>query len=229
MTFHIYKLLFIILSRFIHIMNYQKKNGRKIPSKFENPIDDIIIEFCDTLVYTCYDNNITPNIITVIRIIISFFVLYYLFFTCNTLIPIFGSAVFYIMDCLDGYIARSTNQVTVFGDYLDHFADTFYYLLFLLFITIKNYDNKFYVIISFLLLTYISMVHLNLQQKNYKNIQIKSKIDKTEEELLDKLNFFLVNLDADNIKWTKYFGTGTLNLSILFIIFYIQFNCIQLK
>ena len=205
-------------------MNYQKKNGRKIPPKFENPIDDMIIDFCDTLVYTCYDNNITPNIITIVRILISFFVLYYLFFTCNIFIPIFGSAVFYIMDCLDGHIARSTDQVTVFGDYLDHFADMFYYILILLFIIIKNYDNKIYVIASFLLLTYGSFVHLGLQQKNYKNIQIKSEIDKTEEELLDKLNC-LHNLDANNIKWTKYFGTGTLYLSILFIIYYIQLTC----
>jgi len=205
-------------------MNYIKKNGRKIPPKFENPIDDMIIDFCDKLVYTCYNNNITPNIITVIRIIISFFVIYYLFFTCNILIPIFGSAVFYIMDCLDGHIARSTDQVTVFGDYLDHFADMFYYMLILLFIIIKNYDNKFYIILSFLLLSYVSFVHLGLQQKKYKNIKIKSE-EEEEEELLDKLNC-LHNLDANNITWTKYFGTGTLYLSILFIIYYIQLTCL---
>ena len=69
----------------------KKNNGRKIPSKLENPIDDKIIELSDSLVETCYKNNITPNLITMIRIIISFFTLYNLFFTCDYIIPIFGT------------------------------------------------------------------------------------------------------------------------------------------
>jgi phosphatidylglycerophosphate synthase len=206
-------------------MNYEKKNGRKIPSKFENPIDDIIIDFCDKLVEPCYKNNITPNTITIIRIILSFFVIYYLFFTCNIFIPVLGSGVFYIMDCLDGHVARSTDQVTVFGDYLDHFADIFYYLSIFLFIIIKKYNNKFFIFTSFLLLSYGAFVHLGLQQKNYKNPKIKSEIDRSDEELLNKLNC-LHNLEPKNITWTRFFGCGTLYLFILYIIYYVQSICL---
>ena len=127
----------------------KKKNGRKIPPKFENPIDNKIIELCDSLVIYCYENNITPNLITIIRILISFFNLYYLFFTCNSFIPMIGTSVFYFMDCLDGHLARSTDQVTVFGDYLDHFGDLFYYFSILVFMITKTYNYKFLIIASY--------------------------------------------------------------------------------
>lgn len=195
----------------------KKKNGRKIPPKFENPFDNKIIDLCDSLVILCYKNNITPNLITIIRIIISFFSLYYLFFTCNSFIPIIGTGVFYFMDCLDGHLARSTDQVTVFGDYLDHFGDLFYYFSILVFMINKTYNYKFLIISGFLLLSYGSFVHLGLQQKNY---HIKSN-----NELLDKLNC-LHNLEPNHISWTRYFGTGTLYLSILFIIYYIKSFCL---
>jgi len=204
----------------------KKKNGRKIPPKFENPIDDKIIDLCDSLVEPCYRNNITPNLITVIRIIISFFSLYYLFFSCNFTIPILGTTIFYFMDCLDGHLARSTNQVTVFGDYLDHFADLFYYFSILTFMIIKKYSYKLFIIPSFLMLTYASFVHLGLQQKNNQIInKNKNPNIELEEELLDKLNC-LHNLEPNNITWTKYFGTGTLYFSILLIIYYIQTFCL---
>ena len=195
----------------------KKNNGRKITSKLENPIDDKIIELCDSLVETCYKNNITPNLITMIRIIISFFTLYNLFFTCDYIIPIFGTIIFYFMDCLDGHLARSTDQVTIFGDYLDHYADMFYYLLILIFMIFKKYNYKLVIITGFLLLSYSSFVHLGLQQKNYKI--------KNNEELLDKLNC-LHDLEPNNISWTRYFGTGTLYTTILIIIYYIQSFCL---
>ena len=195
----------------------KKNNGRKIPSKLENQIDDKTIELCDSLVETCYKNNITPNLITMIRIIISFFTLYNLFFTCDYIIPIFGTIIFYFMDCLEGHLARSTDQVTIFGDYLDHYADMFYYLLILIFMIFKKYNYKLVIITGFLLLSYSSFVHLGLQQKNYKI--------KNNEELLDKLNC-LHDLEPNNISWTRYFGTGTLYTTILIIIYYIQSFCL---
>jgi len=202
----------------------KKNNGRKIPSKFENPIDDKIIDLCDSLVELCYRNNITPNLITVIRIIISFFSLYYLFFTRDYIIPILGTAIFYFMDCLDGHLARSTDQVTVLGDYLDHGADSFYSLAILVYLITKKYNYKIFIISGFLILTYLLLVHFGLQQKNYKIISKKKNPNiELEEETLDKLNY-LHNLSPKNITWTKYFGCGTFYLFILIFIYYIQSN-----
>ena len=49
-------------------------NGRKIPSNIENPFDTILISLCDKLVDFCYTLKITPNMITVSRIILIIFV-----------------------------------------------------------------------------------------------------------------------------------------------------------
>lgn len=205
----------------------KKNNGRKIPSKFENPIDDKIIDLCDLLVESCYKNNITPNIITFIRIIISFFSLYYLFFTCNYIIPILGTIFFYFMDTLDGHLARSTNQVTVLGDYLDHGADCIYGLFIFIYLINKKYNYKIFIISSFLILVYILLVHFGLQQKNYRIIIKKKNPNiKLEKETLDKLNY-LHNLPPDEIRWTKYFGCGTFYLYILVLIYYIQSSCLK--
>ena len=229
-------------------MENERNGGRKIPHKFENPIDNEILNLCDSIIGTCQKYNITPNMVTVTRIIISLFILYSLFYTCNIYQPIIGSIIFYIMDCLDGHLARSTNQVTLLGDYLDHYADLFYFLFISTYILLKTYNKKIYIIIGFSLLTYGALVHLGLQQKNYKIIAERNKIkliderneinkiksitkkilyeiDEIEDELLDDLNY-LHNLSPDNIKWTRYFGTGTLYTVILIIIYYIQSNCI---
>jgi hypothetical protein len=225
-------------------MTNERNGGRKIPPEFENPIDDKILDLCEIMISSCQKYKITPNFVTIARIILSLYILYSLFFTCNIYEPIIGSAIFYIMDCLDGHLARSTNQVTVIGDYLDHYADMFYYLFILVYVFIKQYDNKIYIIIAFGLLTYASLVHLGLQQKNYKIISDKNKlkpdeesneakkitkkilyeIDQIEDELLDDLNC-LHNLSPESIRWTRFFGTGTLYTTILFIIYYIQSTC----
>jgi phosphatidylglycerophosphate synthase len=194
-------------------------NGRKIPPNYENPIDNLIIANCDKLVNTCQRLLITPNMITIFRTFLSFITLYYLFNTCNISIPITGTAIFYFLDCLDGHLARSTNQVTVLGDYLDHYADMFFYFMFIIYIFIKKYNNKNLIIISTLSLTLMSMIHLGLQQKHYKILNE----DEKHEELLDNINHFH-NLKLKDIKWTRYFGLGTTYTFILFVIYYIKKN-----
>ncbi len=209
--------------------------GRKIPPEFENPIDDYLLDLCELMVPTCQKFKITPNAITISRVIIGLFALYYFYFTCDFVIPIIGTVLFYLFDCLDGHLARKTNQVTIFGDYLDHYADISYCLILLTSIMLKPYSNKTIVIIGLMAFAYISFVHLGLQQKHYKKIKkaIREEnsantsstkqiiIDEIDDELLDSLNIIHC-FEASEITWTKYFGTGTLYLVLLLIIYYIQ-------
>jgi phosphatidylglycerophosphate synthase len=195
--------------------------GRKIPPEYENPIDNILLDLCDDSVKLCTYYNITPNIITVFRIILGVFTIYYFNFSCDIFFPMIGTALFYWLDCLDGHLARKTNQVTIIGDYLDHYADITFYLALLSSMFIKEYSNKTIIIIVIIFVTYMSFIHLGLQQKNYKIIKNKIRhenktlkekrmiiLDEIDDELLDSLNH-IHNLEADNISWTKYFGTGT--------------------
>jgi phosphatidylglycerophosphate synthase len=209
------------------ILNYNI-NGRKIPSNFENPFDNIIIMWCDYFINFCIKYKITPNIITIARIFLSFYIYYILYYTVYVNIPIFGIGIFYFMDCLDGHLARISDQVTVLGDYLDHNADLFFYINFLIYMLYRNYLYKCYILFLFFILTYLSLVHLSLQQYNYKiiiydnlNISEKNKIFINDCESLDILKF-LHNFKPSNIKWSRYFGTGTLYLNILFIVYWIN-------
>jgi len=209
--------------------------GRKIPPEFENPLDDTLLDICEELVPYCVKYKISPNFITIFRTILGIFTLYYFNFTSDWFFPIIGTIIFYLFDCLDGHLARSTNQVSILGDYLDHYADISFFILLMVIMINKTYSNKIVLLIIILIITYLSSVHLGLQQKVYKKIKneirienklIKDKqkmiiIDEIDEELLDSLNSIHC-LSDNNIRWTKYFGCGTLYMVFLFAIYYIQ-------
>ena len=238
-----YNKIFNLWKKINKLENNYNINGRKIPIIHENPIDNYIILLCDYCINFCIKYNITPNNITITRIILSFIIYIYLYYSSYKYIPICGIGLFYFMDCLDGHLARLSNQVTILGDYLDHCADIFFYFNFLIFILFKTYYYKYYIIFGFIILTYFALIHLSLQQQNYKlliyrNLQLseqkyelkiekplspKSVINIDNSEILDKLKY-LHNFTSSNIIWSRYFGTGTLYLVILILVYWIQTN-----
>jgi hypothetical protein len=202
-------------------------NGRKIPSNIENPFDTILIGLCDKLIDYCYTIKITPNFVTIFRIILAIFIFKELFNTSNIAFPVIGTLVFYFLDCLDGHLARSTDQVTVLGDYLDHIADMSFLTVISIFVIIKKFPGKKIIIIILIVLLYLMLVHMGLQQKNYKIIkeeELGCRYDHVET--LDSLNN-LHNFGPEHICWTRFFGCGTLILAVCFTIFWIQYNSIK--
>ena len=192
---------------------------RKISSDFENPIDDKILNVCDYFIEPLKKYKITPNQITITRIIMSFYILDKFLFNCDIIIPMVGTILFYFFDCLDGHFARGTNQVTILGDYLDHFGDIFYDLVLIYGFIIKNFMYKNEIGTIMTILYYLSFVHLGLQQKIYAKLRNK----KNNNELLDLLNY-LHPFTEKNIYMTKYFGTGSLTLFKIIVIYWIQIN-----
>jgi phosphatidylglycerophosphate synthase len=190
----------------------EKCIGRKIHSEIENPIDDQLIHLCQKCIPTCTSCNITPNHITITRIILSILVCYSLYIGQDIIFPIVGLGLCYFMDCLDGHLARSTNQVTVLGDYLDHFADLFIIIMFVIYLFYKVYPLKKEIITLFVILSYAALVHLSLQQKTYSNNQ---------PELLDNFHR-LHSFGSEHIVWTRYFGTGSLIVFMLFVMGWIR-------
>jgi phosphatidylserine synthase len=194
-------------------------NGRKINPDQENPIDDILICWCDKLIDTCVKWRIIPNHITIFRFMLSITVYYLIFTTCEYKFPIFAFLFCYFLDCLDGHLARKTNQATLIGDYFDHIADCFVAIMFIIFMLYREYEYKTEIIIVFTILGYLSVVHMNLQQQNY------SLISGTYgKELLDSLNI-LHNFNHKDIYWTRYFGMGTMISTMAIIIYWIQSHC----
>jgi phosphatidylserine synthase len=199
-------------------------NGRKIPANIENPFDTLLISLCDKLIDFCYTLKITPNKVTIFRIFFAIFIFYSIFNTSDIAFPVIGILIFYFLDCLDGHLARSTNQVTVLGDYLDHIADISFIFIISIYLIIKKYPGKIFICITLLILAYLMLVHMGLQQKNYKeNKEKESGVPFEHFETLDNLNY-LHNLSTDQISWTRFFGCGTFILFFSISILWIQFN-----
>jgi hypothetical protein len=209
--------------------------GRKIPPEYENPLDDILLDLCDDSINFCIDNKITPNAITLFRIVLGAFIIYHFNYSCDIYIPVVGTLLFYWLDCLDGHLARATDQVTVIGDYLDHGADAFFFIGMIISILYKKYTYKTYIFIIIIIFGLLLNLHIGLQQKHYNalNQEIRQEnnltnsnnkkiiIDDIDNELLDNINRFH-NFDKTNIKWTKYFGSGTFVIILSIIIYFIQ-------
>ncbi len=190
--------------------------GRKIPCEYENPLDDYLLLLCDKLVNICKKYNITPNQITLLRFHFLFIIYFYLFYTNNYLIPIIFAFFFYLFDCLDGHLARKTKQVTILGDILDHGIDLLFYIMSIYYIYINKYYKLLIIVIIFI---YLSAIHLGIQQLN-------NKLLKPEEYCDEILNIFIYihPFNHNDIKWSKYFGNGTLIFIILVSFYYIQSN-----
>ena len=94
------------------------KKKSKIKKEVEEIIDDVEEQIKEDI------KNI-PNLLTLIRVIITFVIIYMIFgefsFTTIGILFIIGM----ITDGLDGYIARKFNQKTEFGRKFDMIADRF--------------------------------------------------------------------------------------------------------
>ncbi|TYB95692.1 MAG: CDP-diacylglycerol--glycerol-3-phosphate 3-phosphatidyltransferase [Kosmotoga sp.] len=70
-----------------------------------------------------------PNTLTLSRIIITFPVIFSIYFAAEDARWIIFSAVLYLVaaltDFFDGYIARKRNQITKFGKFMDQISDKF--------------------------------------------------------------------------------------------------------
>ena len=188
--------------------------GRKIPREYENPIDDKLLLLCDKMTNFCVKYNITPNQVTLIRFYFIFIIYHYLFNTNNYIIPCILIFIFYLFDCLDGHLARKTNKVTVLGDIMDHMTD----LILCIVIYYYIYKNKHFKLLIFLLIiNYLTIIHLDLQQKHNKIL----KPEEATDELLD-LHKYLYSFDNHHISWTKYFGAGTFIFLQILIVYYIK-------
>jgi phosphatidylglycerophosphate synthase len=184
-------------------------NGSKLPKELENPFDNVYIEiarFLNTFIFRPL--RFTPNMITTLSFLTALIGLWNLQ-NMNFFSFAFWFLLSYILDCSDGLFARTYDMVTKFGDYYDHITDILKFI-FLFIIIVKlpiSHHIKLMGIISTLTLYILSFIHLGCQE-----------LYSESEELLSLLSKFCKS--KDSLKWTRYFGVGTLMTHItLFTIF----------
>jgi phosphatidylglycerophosphate synthase len=198
---------------------------RKINNEYENPIDDILLDLSEFVSPFFHNLGFNPNGLTFLSLITGVLSIYFLY---KQQIIIFAILFFtsYFFDCLDGHFARKYDMVTKFGDLFDHYKDSFVAIL-LAVMLFYNYKNNKYILLAILLFIFLivsSSIHMGCQQVLYNGTY-------TEDEYLDYLKPILHWLKFDNeekckdlIKYTRFFGSGTLNVGVILIIIFLHYT-----
>jgi phosphatidylglycerophosphate synthase len=178
---------------------FKLKEQQKINQ--EGIIDKFIVKYIAFNVLLLLENaNITPNMVTTLSLITSCFSISYIYYDKY----IFGSILFlfrYILDCIDGPLARYTKTVSKFGDIYDHLVDLITFISFFIVTLTKNFSNLFYTGIIILLIT-SAIHHIIISKQQTHQSQLISSI----------LQNIPINLNK--LYWTKYLST---DIAVLYV------------
>lgn len=184
------------------------QDGRKIPHHYEHPFDNIMIELATYFKGPLHALGVTPNQVTVASFVtscISAILIYYNHFFYAAAFFVFS----YFLDCLDGNMARTYNQVTDLGDKLDHFLDiikTFAITTAIALHPTLPLAAKVVIGLCFTLFGFATSIHLGCQEKIYNSVVTH------EPTMLGSLTGYCTH--SEQVHWTKWIGTGSYVLFI---------------
>ena len=122
----------------------------------------------------------------------------------------------YFCDCLDGYVARKYNMVSKFGDMYDHISDVVSFVLYNIVLYLIN-SRLFFMFLPIILFFLVgAQIHIAYQELYYnKPVESSTLNFLTNAFIYDKhLN---KPRKSDIMKYTRYFGIGTLHFVIVCI------------
>lgn len=162
--------------------------------------------------------GISPNTITYLRLMLSFFALIYSLLVDLALVPAWFLFFFLLktLDYSDGTVARYNNKESVYGKFIDGIFDLYlngYYLILIIFqlrFDLIQIDNgKLLIVISLLNATHFLNAYFNEQvarlnkNKQVNNNLIKNKSTSNKQlsikSLYKKINFYFNELQKLNI------------------------------
>lgn len=173
--------------------------------ELENPIDLFIYEGVVAMGPIFYRYKITPNMITFSSFASGLLSAYYLYQKKWVASASFY-ALSYFLDSCDGYVARTYNQVSEFGDWFDHTSDIIVGILLISILLKQNRKRECIIImIAFLL--------------NIRHVSCRSYLRGDSSQSLDLVRqCFPCENPKRKMRYTKYFGEGTLNFIIFMIL-----------
>ena len=183
---------------------------RKLPSYYENPFDDILINICDYFCPYFHKLGFTPNILTTISLLFCVVTIILLLKSYFYLAAAFF-IISYFFDCMDGHFARKYNQVTKFGDYYDHITDVIKMISVIYTLYYINSKIMTFLIIPMIILFILQSIHFGCQEKYY---------NKNESYTLSITKMLCPNNKYNPLNITRFFGCGTIMLFYTIIIIY---------
>jgi phosphatidylglycerophosphate synthase len=178
----------------------------------EGPIDIIILTITEWITPLFHATGHTPNLITTYSLLCGLGSAYALWKGYLTLFIVLYM-LSYLFDCVDGYMARRYDQMSVFGDYYDHFSDLAKGFA-ILYVFACKYPVKPLIPVSIGLgILFLGMtVYFGCSQQH---------INKEEsKETLDVLRSLCQSDDTIHI--AKYFSSGTFTVGILLAGVYLE-------
>lgn len=191
---------------------------RKLPSHLENPVDNLYYYYVEKIADRLYKKKkITPNQITTVGNMFGIIGLYLLYKKLYL-----SSALFYVLryffDCLDGYYARTHNLVTIFGDYYDHYSDLIIFVSYLFVLFLNNPHLFIYSIVIIAILFIGLCIHLYYQEIYYAHTQEAPTINMIQKFIPSFIKPKNKKDLEQKLKYSRFFGCGTITLTITIII-----------
>lgn len=195
---------------------------RKVEPKYDNPIDNFIVDIGDNVLPYLKSSGHTPNMLTTYSFIFGLASVYFLYKD-----DLFKFAVCFIIgymfDCWDGHMARTYKMTSKFGDLYDHISDVTVGLS-LAYVAYSKFKHKLTIPLVVVIagMTYLMHKHVGCYQRVYKT---NNNIEKetVQKESID----FMSDLcpDTNDIKWTRFFGPGTYNtIFVIGLMYYLKYN-----
>ena len=191
--------------------------GNKINDEHQNPIDNILLIYCKKISPFLYRNNITPNMVTFFGLITGIMSVYFLI-KKNYILSFIFLWITYWSDCLDGYLARKYDQITLFGDYFDHIRDNFIVISLTIFILMQIKSTKNKIIVAVILFVFFILMNAQL------GCQEKLTPYSQHNDCLEMTKHFCLGHAHKTIHFTKWFGCGTFILVLSLCILYLHFQ-----
>lgn len=140
---------------------------RKMPTPFLSMVDVAYFDYLvDPMVRLCIKLKISPNMVTAISVNVLIFGFYHLFHDSVLLFALCW-VVYFVLDCVDGCLARASNQVTMFGDWFDHTRD---FIALMILLLILAYKNKISLVMLIIFTSVVTINQLALQECFIKNL-----------------------------------------------------------
>jgi phosphatidylglycerophosphate synthase len=180
---------------------------RKLSSEYDNFIDNIFIDGAEVISPYFYKLHFSPNDITTLSLITGLMCVS-LFMQQQYVLAGVLYMISYFFDCMDGFYARKYKMTSDIGDLYDHFKDylIFGILFYLLYQHHKNSQHKYIYLAILIVFILLCGMHFGCQEIYYDKLTATTQIYKMACPVKNK------DTVTNALKYTKYFGCGTLTL-----------------